>query len=216
MDIKARGLAIAPVATVGYAARRFRKAIAEAFPSTRHQRRWFHNILNILNKFPKSMAPAVTSAQIQRRRPWRQSSPSPKNMGSNTPPPHQGFLVAKHREADGLHPRARAVQDLAPPQRCTSVATRHPNSSIAQGESGSGKLRRLTAPPASLATLSCLVKHRFVGAGPTATTPGHWQREARFGSGLPPSRVSLLVGWAVRLFPSGKRRFAHLPQPSLA
>ena len=29
--------------------------------STRHQRCWFHKSSNVLNKFPKSMAPAVTS-----------------------------------------------------------------------------------------------------------------------------------------------------------
>ncbi|MBC7739408.1 MAG: transposase, partial [Candidatus Saccharibacteria bacterium] len=30
-------------------------------PGTRHQRCWFHKSSNVLNKFPKSMAPAVTS-----------------------------------------------------------------------------------------------------------------------------------------------------------
>ena len=38
-----------------------RKALDEVFPGTRHQRCWFHKISNVLNKFPKSMAPAVKS-----------------------------------------------------------------------------------------------------------------------------------------------------------
>ena len=61
IDIKARGLATAPEAAVGDGALGFWKAVDEGFPGTRHQRCWFHKISNVLNKFPKSMAPAVTS-----------------------------------------------------------------------------------------------------------------------------------------------------------
>lgn len=61
IDIRARGLAIAPEVAVGDGALGFWKAVDEVFPGTRHQRCWFHKISNVLNKFPKSMAPAVTS-----------------------------------------------------------------------------------------------------------------------------------------------------------
>ena len=61
IDLKARGLAAAPEAAVGDGALGFWKAVDEVFPGTRHQRCWFHKISNVLNKFPKSMAPAVTS-----------------------------------------------------------------------------------------------------------------------------------------------------------
>ena len=59
--IKARGLSIAPEVAVGDGALGFWKAVDEVFPGSRHQRCWFHKISNVLNKFPKSMAPAVTS-----------------------------------------------------------------------------------------------------------------------------------------------------------
>lgn len=59
IDIKARGLAMAPKVAIGDGALGFWKAIDETFPGTRHQRCWFHKITNILNKFPKSMAPTV-------------------------------------------------------------------------------------------------------------------------------------------------------------
>lgn len=61
IDIKARGLAVAPEVAVGDGALGFWKALDEVFPSTRHQRCWFHKISNVLNKFPKSMGPAVKS-----------------------------------------------------------------------------------------------------------------------------------------------------------
>lgn len=61
IDIKARGLAIAPEVAVGDGALGFWKAVDEVFPGTRQQRCWFHKISNVLNKAPKSMAPAVTS-----------------------------------------------------------------------------------------------------------------------------------------------------------
>ncbi len=61
VDIKARGLAMAPEIAVGDGAMGFWKALDEVFPGTRHQRCWFHKISNVLNKFPKSMALAVKS-----------------------------------------------------------------------------------------------------------------------------------------------------------
>jgi putative transposase len=59
VDVKARGLTIAPEVAVGDGALGFWKALEEVFPGARHQRCWFHKISNVLNKFTKSMAPAV-------------------------------------------------------------------------------------------------------------------------------------------------------------
>ena len=61
IDIKARGLTIAPEVAVADGALGFWKAVDEVFPGTQHQRCWFHKTSNVLNKLPKSMAPAVTS-----------------------------------------------------------------------------------------------------------------------------------------------------------
>ena len=61
VDIKARGLAIAPEVAVGDGALGFWKAVDEVFPGTRHQRCRFHKSANVPNRFPKSMGPAVTS-----------------------------------------------------------------------------------------------------------------------------------------------------------
>lgn len=61
VDLKARGLGIAPELAVGDGALGFWKALDEVFPGTRHQRCWFHKIGNVVNKFPKPMIPAVTS-----------------------------------------------------------------------------------------------------------------------------------------------------------
>lgn len=61
VDIKKRGLAMAPEVAVGDGAMGFWKALDEVFPGTRHQRCWVHKTANVLNKFPKSMAPAVKS-----------------------------------------------------------------------------------------------------------------------------------------------------------
>ena len=59
VDIKARGLKVPPEIAVGDGAMGFWKALDEVFPGTRHQRCWAHKIANVLNKFPKSMQPAV-------------------------------------------------------------------------------------------------------------------------------------------------------------
>jgi len=59
VDIKARGLSVPPEIAVGDGAMGFWKALDEVFPGTRHQRCWVHKTANVLNKFPKTMQPAV-------------------------------------------------------------------------------------------------------------------------------------------------------------
>src|SRR5712692_7024905 len=55
IDIKQRGLEIAPDLAVGDGALGFWKAIEEVFPSTRHQRCWVHKTANVLNKVARSV-----------------------------------------------------------------------------------------------------------------------------------------------------------------
>jgi transposase-like protein len=55
IDIKRRGLEIAPDLAVGDGALGFWKAIEEVFPGTRHQRCWVHKTANVLNKVALSV-----------------------------------------------------------------------------------------------------------------------------------------------------------------
>ena len=57
VDLQSRGLSVAPKLAVGDGAMGFWKALEEVFPSTVHQRCWFHKAGNILNKAPKSVQP---------------------------------------------------------------------------------------------------------------------------------------------------------------
>jgi putative transposase len=59
VDLKARGLAIAPELATGDGALGFWKALEAVFPSTRHQRCWVHKTSNVLNKLPRSVQPAA-------------------------------------------------------------------------------------------------------------------------------------------------------------
>ena len=59
VDLKARGLAIAPELATGDGALGFWAALEKVFPSTRHQRCWVHQAANVLNKMARFMAPAV-------------------------------------------------------------------------------------------------------------------------------------------------------------
>jgi transposase-like protein len=52
VDLKARGLSIAPEIAVGDGAMGFWKALEEIFPSTRHQRCWVHKLANSLPRTP--------------------------------------------------------------------------------------------------------------------------------------------------------------------
>ena len=55
IDVKQRGLQIAPEIAVGDGALGFWKAIDEVIPGTRHQRCWVHKTVNVLNKVALSV-----------------------------------------------------------------------------------------------------------------------------------------------------------------
>ena len=55
VEVKQRGLKIAPEIAVGDGALGFWKAIDEIFPGTRHQRCWVHKTANVLNKVALSV-----------------------------------------------------------------------------------------------------------------------------------------------------------------
>ncbi len=59
VDLKARGLAIAPELATGDGALGFWKALEEVSPATRHQRCTVHKTANVLDKMPKSVQPAA-------------------------------------------------------------------------------------------------------------------------------------------------------------
>ena len=55
VEVKRRGLTVAPELAVGDGALGFWKAVEEIYPGTRHQRCWVHKTANVLNKVPKSV-----------------------------------------------------------------------------------------------------------------------------------------------------------------
>jgi len=59
VDLKARGLTIAPELATGDGALGFWKALEEVSPTTRHQRCTVHKTVNVLDKLPKSLQPAA-------------------------------------------------------------------------------------------------------------------------------------------------------------
>src|ERR1700757_3634594 len=59
IDVKQRGLQIAPEIAVGDGALGFWKALDEIFPGTRHQRCWVHKVSNVLDKVAKSVQGAM-------------------------------------------------------------------------------------------------------------------------------------------------------------
>src|SRR3954465_8392163 len=59
VEVKRRGLAIAPEIAVGDGALGFWKALEEIYPRTRHQRCWLHKTTNVPDKVPKSVQPGM-------------------------------------------------------------------------------------------------------------------------------------------------------------
>ncbi len=61
VDLKARGLTIAPELATGDGALGFWKALDAVSPTTRHQRCTVHKTANVLDKMPKSVQPTAKS-----------------------------------------------------------------------------------------------------------------------------------------------------------
>jgi putative transposase len=59
VEVKRRGLTIAPEIAIGDGALGFWKALDEIYPGTRHQRCWVHKTANVLNKVPSSVQAAM-------------------------------------------------------------------------------------------------------------------------------------------------------------
>nr|WP_042671587.1 IS256 family transposase [Methylobacterium sp. B34] len=59
VDVKRRGMSIAPEIAVGDGALGFWRALEEVFPGTAHQRCWVHKVTNVVDKVPKSVQPAM-------------------------------------------------------------------------------------------------------------------------------------------------------------
>jgi transposase-like protein len=62
LDLKRRGLAMAPELAVADGALGFWQALEEVWPKTRGQRCWVHKTANVLNKLPKSQQPKAKRA----------------------------------------------------------------------------------------------------------------------------------------------------------
>lgn len=62
LDLKRRGLAIAPELAIADGALGFWQAVEEVWPTTRGQRCWVHKTANVLNKLPKSQQPKAKRA----------------------------------------------------------------------------------------------------------------------------------------------------------
>lgn len=62
LDLKRRGLSVAPEIAVADGALGFWKALGEVLPATREQRCWVHKTANVLNRLPKSLHAKAKSA----------------------------------------------------------------------------------------------------------------------------------------------------------
>jgi putative transposase len=62
LDLKRRGVTVAPELAVADGALGFWQAIEEVWPQTRGQRCWVHKTANVLNKLPKSLQPKAKRA----------------------------------------------------------------------------------------------------------------------------------------------------------
>ena len=62
LDLRSRGLEVAPELATGDGALGFWAALAKVYPATRHQRCWVHKTANVLNKLPRSQHAAAKAA----------------------------------------------------------------------------------------------------------------------------------------------------------
>src|SRR5207302_3663842 len=90
LDLKRRGLDVAPQLVIADGALGFWKAAGEVWPKTREQRCWVHKTANVLAKLPKSRQPKAKRALQEigwpkpRPQPSWRSTPSSRATRQNT------------------------------------------------------------------------------------------------------------------------------------
>ena len=118
IELKARGLAIAPELATGDGALGFWKALEEVFPTTRHQRCTVHKTANVLDKLPTSVQPAENGICARsgrrrianrRRRRWRCSPRNRRQIRTGGRLPGEG----PRRATDLLRLPGRALGPFA-------------------------------------------------------------------------------------------------------
>ncbi len=62
INLRERGLTVAPKLAVGDGALGFWNALSKAYPDSKHQRCWVHKTANVLAKLPKSVQPKVKAS----------------------------------------------------------------------------------------------------------------------------------------------------------
>ena len=105
VDLKARGLAIAPELATGDGALGFWKALEEVSPTTRHQRCTVHKTANVLDKLPKSVQPA---AKADLREIWAAPDRTTAEaaiahvLPTSTPPKYEKAVTCLIKDRDAL------------------------------------------------------------------------------------------------------------------
>ena len=121
LDLKRRGLSMAPKVAVADGALGFWKAIGEVWSRTREQRCWVHKTANILNKLPKSQQPRAK--RMLQRLPGR-TLEAPAHVESDRKhlrdrptqdDPLEGMPLEQDRARHGLQVGRRRAEDLASP-----------------------------------------------------------------------------------------------------
>ena len=107
LDLKRRGLAIAPELATGAGALGFWKALREVYGTTREQRCWVHKTANVLNKLPKSVQPR---AKQHRQDIWMARDPRGGRLREAYGPKYDKSVacLAKDRDFYGFTGRALA------------------------------------------------------------------------------------------------------------
>ena len=90
VEVKSRGLMVAPEIAVGDGALGFWRALDEVFPATRHQRCWVHKTANVFNKVTLSvqtnMKKDLRERQVQSvGSTWRRTGLRPKGRSMSSP-----------------------------------------------------------------------------------------------------------------------------------
>jgi hypothetical protein len=113
VDIKRRGLAMAPDLAVGDGCLGLWKALEEVFPSTRHQRCWVHKTMNVLNKVALSVEVNMKADRREMRSTARQPVPQLKRRLTPLPTSTGPSTTERHLPDQGPGGAARALGPLA-------------------------------------------------------------------------------------------------------
>jgi hypothetical protein len=161
LDLKRRGLSVAPELAAADGALGFWKVLGEVWPKTREQRCWVHKTANVLKEGSRSAARLLRFSR-QALEALENDKPHGKHLRDRAAQDHpiEGVPLEQDHARHGIQAGRGRTEELAPSRRPQPVAKNHPGCEVHRRARGRRQAGRPSGPNRRRLILPAVTKNR--------------------------------------------------------